>query len=300
MASAVAGVARDIVLGDLPEGMFQASDPTDVTITQWWETLRAAVDKAARDLAQIANNLTLASTQFGDAMGPLGQKASEAKERYEQLVATLQSEGVKDPLEYGKWVQERHQLETDLHVLAGLEAERATNKAAWHKAWSNLEAIRKAWSDAREKFLSEVLSKNTLVRMKVKRFGDRPRDAEASFRQKIEVTDARFSQDILADDDSKGLLVDLYAGEFSSKHGEFLEKMRQACEGESDSGLSTLFAKYLAKRTRDRSEFLDDLLTWFPPDSLDIEYSPRGDGKEFRSIDQARRGSARRRCSHSF
>lgn len=50
------------------------------------------------------------------------------------------------------------------------------------------------------------------------------------------------------------------------------------------------FNNFLKREAASRPEFLDRLLVWAPEDSLKVEYSPNGDGTEFRPIGQASAG----------
>ena len=56
------------------------------------------------------------------------------------------------------------------------------------------------------------------------------------------------------------------------------------------SSFGSKFNKLLQKERERRPDLLDRLSMWSPEDALRVTYSPRGDGKDFRSIAQASAG----------
>ena len=96
----------------------------------------------------------------------------------------------------------------------------------------------------------------------------------------------------------KGVVAQLLA-ELSEEPGRRREELEQRIErlkqrivaaagGRGDFGghLNNYFERECARRP----ELLDKLLTWFPEDGLDVEYSRRGDGTDLHPIGQASAG----------
>lgn len=65
-------------------------------------------------------------------------------------------------------------------------------------------------------------------------------------------------------------------------------RLSQACRGKVEFG--GWFNKFLKGETDRRSEYMDHLLCWFPEDDLQVEYSRKGNGRDFQSIGQASAG----------
>ena len=66
------------------------------------------------------------------------------------------------------------------------------------------------------------------------------------------------------------------------------DRIRRACSGVGDFGGH--LNNFLQREAAKRPEYLDNILIWYPEDSLRVEYSPKGDGKDFRPIGQASAG----------
>jgi len=66
------------------------------------------------------------------------------------------------------------------------------------------------------------------------------------------------------------------------------ERLAAACCGRTEFG--GWFNKFLKAEADKRPEFLDHILCWFPEDGLQVEYSRKGDGRDFQSIGQASAG----------
>jgi hypothetical protein len=66
------------------------------------------------------------------------------------------------------------------------------------------------------------------------------------------------------------------------------KRLALACRGNGDFG--GWFSKFLKAEGEKRPEFVDHILCWFPEDGLQVEYSQKGDGRDFKSIGQASAG----------
>ena len=66
------------------------------------------------------------------------------------------------------------------------------------------------------------------------------------------------------------------------------KRLSQACRGQPEFG--GWFNKFLKAEADKRPEFIDHILCWFPEDGLQVEYSRKGDGRDFQSIGQASAG----------
>ena len=117
----------------------------------------------------------------------------------------------------------------------------------------------------------------------------------------LEVRDNRFQDDILVMEDgrpARGWVADLIESppedstgrrsEVEDRIERFKQRIEAACAGRGDFG--GRFNNYLARESGRKPELLDNVLTWFPEDGLSVEYSRRGDGKDFHPITQASAG----------
>ena len=303
MPGRIEAVADELVADELPDGLFVPDSADAREVAEIVARLAAGVERAAAQLRGAAQGLRAAIEAQRAALEKSGWRTAvnQARADYEQLVGTLRAEGVDDPSEYGRLVQERQRLEVEIERLDSLKDER---DRLIEQSGSQLEAVRparRALSDARTAFLENALAHNRFVRIRSRLYGGDPQVVERSLRDVLGVTDDRFSEDILVmegDRPRKGEVAKLLAGlpEEADRRREALEqriarlkqRMVEAAGGRGDFGGH--LNNYLERECARRAELLDKLLTWFPEDGLDVEYSRRGDGTDFQPIGQASAG----------
>lgn len=299
--------AGDMLADDLPEGLFDAASGADASGVQAIQKLHAAIAKARSAVENAAADLNHQCEQLraeldaSDWSGRIGQ----AKAAYELLKADLQQQGVNDPSEYGRLVQERQRLETQTKGLDALHKQRdeLKNRASGQLEW--VLAARKAVTERRRQFLQRTLEGNLFVRMALIPYGRDPRTIERSLRDLLGTAEGKYIDDLLveAQDDvpAKGVVSDLLlavdlteqpgawdALAFESSLNALKRKLVAACQGQAEFG--GWFNKFLKAEADKRPEFIDHILCWFPEDGLQVEYSRKGDGRDFQSIGQASAG----------
>ena len=296
-------VAAELQAEDLPDELFVTDSAEDRGVTAIIDTLAAAVRTAADDVHTTAQRLRgVVKTQREALTKSAWQDAVDrADTNYARLIGLLHEEGVTDPSEYGRLVQDRQRIDADLARLDSLREERDRLVGESQAGLRRVLEARRAVSDARDHFLTEALADNRFVRIQSRTYGDDLRVLERSLREVLNVLDDRFQDDILAMEDdqpNRGSVAQLLADlpEDSAERRVVLEarlkslkdRIEATCGGTGSFGGH--FNNYL-KRQFDRTpELLDKVLAWFPEDGLSVEYSRRGDGTDFRPIAQASAG----------
>ncbi|HDV4112533.1 chromosome segregation protein SMC [Pseudomonas aeruginosa] len=304
LAARLKKVATDLQPEDLQEGLFDPQE--DGPVLALFQTLKAAIDKARQDIENTASTLQAR----GQALkGELEASAwfvriGSAKTAYDQLKANLQQQGVNDPNEYGRLVQEKQRLETELKRLEALQKQHTDLR---EKAMSQLEQVqtmRRTISTQRNAFLQATLRDNPFVRIELIPYSRDIQGIERSLREVLGVADSKYADDLYQEQDGsppKGLIADLMlAIDLVEKPGEWdtpnfeqslmaqKKRLSQACRGKAEFG--GWFNKFLKAESDKRPEFMDHILCWFPDDGLQVEYSRKGDGRDFQSIGQASAG----------
>lgn len=307
LATRLKALADDLLAEDLPEGLFDtAEDGPALSIVQ---ALHAAIAKAQQDVERAANVLK----ERGQALrgeleaSPWFARIDAAKTAYEQLKADLQQQGVSDPSEYGRLVQEKQRLEIELKKLEALQKQHTELREKAQSLLEQVQSARRAISAQRRAFLQATLQGNPFVRIELIPYGRDAQGIERSLREVLGAVDDRFKADIYQEPQedglARGVVADLLLLSDLSKSGqqspqdteafsnsiEMLKKrLLETALGKTEFGAR--FNSFLKAEADKRPEFVDHILCWFPEDGLQVEYSRKGDGRDFQSIGQASAG----------
>lgn len=299
--------AGDMFADDLPEGLFDGASSADAPAVQAIQQLHAAIGRARSAVGLAATDLKHQREQLSAELdaSDWANRAGQAKADYDLLKADLQQQGVSDPSEYGRLVQERQRLETESKRLDALTKQQEDLKTQASAQLEAIRAARKAVSERRRQFLQSTLDGNLFVHMALIPYGRDPRAIERSLRELLGAAEGKYTDDLLveAQDDvpAKGAVADLLLAvdlfeqpgtwdtpTFESSLDVLKNKLVAACKGQGEFG--SWFNKFLKTEADKRPEFIDHILCWFPEDGLQVEYSRKGDGLDFQSIGQASAG----------
>ena len=296
--------AADLVAEDLPDGLFD-TDEDNPALSQF-QVLQAAIDKARHEVECTAATLQERGQVLRDELeaSPWFARISAAKAVYDQLKADLQQTGVNDPSEYGRLLQEKQRLETELKRLEVLQKQHSDLREKSNTLLARVQAARTAISEQRHAFLRATLQGNPFVQIQLIPYSRDPQAIERSLRELLGAADGKYMDDLYQEQERgspKGLVADLLGivdlleqpGSWdTSTFEETLltqkERLTAACRGQAEFG--GWFNKFLKAEADKRPEFLDHILCWFPEDGLQVEYSRKGDGRDFQSIGQASAG----------
>ena len=287
---------------DLPDGLFDAEPETDTQVTTVVAELGNAVRTAAQEVHEVAQRLRGSAQAHRESLKSSSWQnaVDEAVARYDSLVDALQAEGVTDPEEYGRLVQERQRIEGEIQLLESQREERKELVSQSMKRYGDVLSARRTISDARNVFLSTALAKNDFVLIEILPYGNDPLVMERSLREALN-DEQHFQNDILVMEGDRpsrgciaGLLVGLPLGS-EERRAELERRLRNlrnllgsACHGKGEFGGH--FNNYLERQFERSPDFLDKLLAWAPEDGLRVQYSRKGDGKDFQPIAQASAG----------
>ncbi|KQQ49889.1 chromosome segregation protein SMC [Pseudomonas sp. Leaf127] len=299
LAADLENVAATLQPEDLQAGLFDAND--DSPALACLRSLNALIDRVRQDVEASAAELAAAgdTLKAGLESSTWFTQIATAKEAYDQLKEGLQQQGVNDPSEYGRLVQEAQRLETELRSLNTLRTQYADLR---NIAMSHLEQIqmaRRAISHRRSAFLESTLHDNPYVRIELIPYSRDTHGIERSLREALGVQDSKYADDLYQEQEGaspRGLIADLMvAAELTGDTPSFEESLKglksrlsHACRGKAEFG--GWFNKFLKVETDRRPEYIDHLLCWFPDDGLRVEYSRKGNGRDFQSIGQASAG----------
>ncbi len=307
LATRLKALADDLLVEDLPEGLFDtAEDGPALSIVK---ALHAAIAKAQQDVERAANVLQERGQVLRGELeaSPWFARIDAAKTAYEQLKADLQQQGVSDPSEYGRLVQEKQRQEIELKKLEALQKQHTELREKAKSLLEQVQSARRAISAQRSAFLQGTLQGNPFVRIELIPYSRDAQGIERSLREVLGAVDERFKADIYQEPQEEGLargvvadlmlLSELSLNTLPSSQDieayensiETLKKrLVEAAVGKDEFGAR--FNSFLKAEADKRPEFIDHILCWFPEDGLQVEYSRKGDGRDFQSIGQASAG----------
>lgn len=304
LATRLKALADDLLAEDLPEGLFEpAEDGPALGIVQ---ALHTAIAKARQDVERAANVLLERGQVLRGELeaSPWFARIGAAKAAYEQLKADLQQQGVSDPSEYGRLVQEKQRLETELKKLEALQKQHTELREKAKSLLKQVQSARCAISAQRSAFLQETLQGNPFVRIELIPYSRDAQGIERSLREMLGAAEGKYVDDLYQAQEGaspKGLVADLLGtvdlleqpgawdtAAFEQALQAQKKRLIQACRGSAEFG--GWFNRFLKAEADKRPEFTDHILCWFPEDGLLVEYSRKGDGQDFQSIGQASAG----------
>ena len=295
--------AGELGTEDIPADLFDGDAEDDQTAVAIIEQLGSIVATAAEALRQAAERGRQQVERLRTELSSSAWRVAvdRIREAYDQAVATLDDQGIGDPAQHAEFVQERQRLTEEFDRLVALRTEREDLAKQQEAQLRVVTQARRTVSEARIDFLARALAQNEFVRIRLVAYGDDLRAAERSLREAINVEDDRFSADIGGSSETAsgdGIINRLLDGLPLALDGRQSEIERRlitlhqqfigACRGEEVFGGH--FNNYLQRACDKSPEFLDRLLTWFPPDSLQVEHSRSGNGTDFVPIGQGSAG----------
>lgn len=296
--------AADLLAEEMPADLFDEGE--DGSALMQVQMLHSAIGKARADVEHAATLLQergkilrveLEASSWFTRIGA-------AKTAYDNLKADLLEQGVADPSEYGRLVQEKQRLETELKRLDSLQKQYEDQREKVKASYEKVQLARRAISTQRSEFLQKTLQDNPFVRIDLIPYSRDEQAIENSLREALGAVDDRFRDDIYIEQEGsppKGIVADLLVPvELFEKSGAWetntfeealqaqKKRLVQASRGASEYGAR--FNRFLKGEAEKRLEFIDHIWCWFPEDGLQVEYSRKGDGRDFQSIRQASAG----------
>lgn len=281
-------IGADLVPDPLDDTHIDATSQTDAPLLACARTARARLETIREKLEKLSTEADQVLSDWrADLDGTPWKRSTNAAARaYESLQTRLAKEDAGDPLAYGGLVQRRQVVEQKLDTLKNRKQEVVTLRDRAAASLGRLLEIRQELTRNRELFLNHVLKNNQYVRIHVIPYGGRE-TAEAEFRRLIHREDGRFEKDI-GSPDSGGILGRIYGSNHDATQIEealtdVKQRLRSVAKGDHGAYMP-VDQRFVTHLDRLQPEAFDRVDVWFPDDSLDVQYSPTGDGSNFRSI----------------
>lgn len=303
MTAHINALAEEVTAEDIPEQLFDKQDANDQDAVALIENLRTAVEVVSKALQAAAADLDACVNQQRQTLPTTRwqQAYNQSRSDYDQLVQALKEQGVADPSEYGQLVQQRQKLELQWQEFEALEGKREQLLEQAQAQHTTVLEARRALSQKRQTFLQENLAGNDYVQINLKPYSSDAQPLERSLRELLGAESQRFESDIFQEEEGQpatGIVAELVArptdGKMDSTTAleqtieEVKQRLLSACQGHG--GFGGHFNNFLKRKADSRPEFIDHLMMWWPSDGLVVRYSQKGDGQNFKPIEQASAG----------
>lgn len=311
-AERITAFSEEILPSDVGSGVFDPADTVGKEALDRIAAVRNAIKKAADDIRAAGVNLERVAASEEVTLQSSGWQTQvvSTKAAYDKLVAELKTQGVQDPSEYGRLVQERQRLELEVKVLDSLTETLGTASAQVTEQMQKLGQLRDEISQKRTAFLSQTVANDPYVKIELEAYGREPEALADSLRNVLGLGEEThlFVDEIYyrAEDGSApvGLVAKLLenlpqddaaaAVAIKQRVADMKAGLVKACLGEAYGAIGQRLLNRLKRTAESRPEFVDRLLLWFPDDTLAVSYSPKGNGRDFVPIVQ---GSAGQRAA---
>jgi len=285
-------LADSIVPDPLEDDKFSLDSDTELQdcATQ----VRTSLKTFAKDINSMVLKAESVLSQWSQKLSSSSWKQTviHAEKTYHQLKEKLVKEGQIYPDDYGVLIASQQSKEGQLKNIIDYKLQIKGLHKQIEEQLDNMISLRRELTDSRRDFLIEVLGGNPYVRINVVPYGSKE-TAETEIRTMLQREDESFEKDI-GSPDSGGLLGKIYQGGTGSR--EMIETnlmdvkndIRSIAYGNGNVPvMDQRFSKHIAKLN---PESIDRLDTWFPEDSLDVQYNATGEGQRFQSIKQGSPG----------
>jgi hypothetical protein len=278
-AQRIVELPDDIVLDDWHDQHFTEQD---ADLLAWRKDADAQVEQVRASLRAQAQRLNalIETLQQDSRHAQWKERAQAARQAHTALQQQLVAQGVSDPQAFARLTQEKQQLEAQHKALQKMKSDRQELVKQIEAQQKLLTEKRQSITQARQSFIQSALINNTQVRIAVAPFGFEPRQIERELRALIDVTDNRFEDDILKNENgepSGGIAFALTRADDAGKAAAVAvaKQTLLGCDSLDVLSLGGRFRNYL-ERQSEKPEFADHVLAWFPEDDLRIEYQREG------------------------
>ena len=256
-----------------------------------------AITRASLEAARVKLLEQVDSAQRELGSSQWAEVVKEARRVHQELIDRLRAEGVEDPNQFAQLVEQREVVNAQLNRLQELAAEMVRLTKAREDAVLDLTTRREGLSNNRHSFLDTVLRGNRFVRMKLIPLGDDEERLILQMREWLDLGSSGFDEDLKAM--AKSIYKDL-PSDFPNRLKEAIRRV-DALKAElivlaqgsaADSKWSGWLYNRLSKSVTERPEFIDRMQSWYPEDTINVDYNAaaRDNAEQWKDVDTASAG----------
>ena len=287
-------LADQMVPDFLQNETFLISSESDSELQGYANMVCMSFENFSNELKSMATKADQILSQWHQDISSSSWKntARLAEKNYHELNDYLAKKEQNNPLIYGQLLQDRQLKEDQLEDVLVFKERIKELSIQIQDQLDRMVTLRRTLTQNRTQFLSEVLNGNPYVRIKVVPYGAR-NAAEIEFRKLLQREGAGFERDI-GSPDGEGLLGKIFRDKEASTRTiernlmDVKKDIRNIAFKKDDVSVKDQrFSNHLSKLP---PELIDRIDTWFPEDSLDVQYCATGRKERFLSIKEGSPG----------
>lgn len=298
LSAELRAVAGKFALPDFPVRLFDESDPT-------LPEQKALHDSLVTEIKRVQSQLETTANQVDDIKALWVRRITESAWRrdvdfvtrkYDELVEEYAKRNSRlDMSVYNEWIVTRNSLLSRLKQVESAKSRLISVKREIDEVFGRFLELRKELLDKRRRFVENTIGNNRYVKMTVVPFGN-VGDLENTYRELLALESGKYKDAILSDDKQSGILSGFakWAADSDSDDDDLpwlIESLKNdtmaIVNGEKTT--DAWLAKKLKGEYAQRPQSFDNLLSWFPEDSLRVKYARNESTHEFTDL---RQGSA--------
>ncbi|MBK1874063.1 AAA family ATPase [Marinobacter sp. 1-3A] len=287
-AGRISALAEQIILDDWPTQYFTEQD-TDILALR--KEIDAQIVQVRTGLQEQAKKVSaiVESVEKDPRYSQWTARVQATQQAHTELQQKLAAQGVSDPQAFARLTHEKQQLESQCKAFTKMRSDREELERQISTQRTLIGQRRQEVTQARKGFIQQALANNDHVRITVVPFGYDPKQTERELRELIDVMDDRFADDILNDDATEGMALELAQASESEKSAALKTLKRKLLD--THDSLGGRFRNYL-QRKHEKSEFADHILGWAPEDDLRIQYKRENNWHDIQTGSQGQRSAA--------
>jgi ABC-type lipoprotein export system ATPase subunit len=300
----VKAIIDSVPLPEISTEKYELTKDEELLVTQHLTKLSGQVltfkESIDNSLSLIERDLTEFRTWYGNSKFNLAHIS--VNDQYNKLIEGLAAQGISNPSDYAKLINDRETINKSLKDLKVIEIEVGGINNQINIAYKNVIDARKLLTSNRINFLNQYLSNNDAIKIEISPLCDRD-ELERSFRNVLGRPDNAFSSELFDSDRESGFLYSL------NRNLETLDNVAESDKLESWFSLIHEFKtevfnyhsgevlgnkvgkRFIDFMVQQPPQVFDSINLWFPEDKLTIKYH---DGNRFKDVSQ---GSAGQKAS---
>lgn len=298
LSTDIRSVAAKFSLSDFPSHLFDETDPTLSEQRELHNVISSGFDKFRVQLESIAKQVDDMGADWTRRISASdwNRDFSSVTGKYNELVAEYAKKNSRlDMSVYNQWIAKRNSLLSRLKQIESVKSELKSVRSQLSDVYGRFLELRRDLLAMRRDFIEKAIGGSLYVKMTVVPFGDLG-DLDATYRGLLALEPAKYKEAILSDDKDGGILSELAKWNADASSCDALLKLIASLKNNTmdivrdKMGADAWLAKRLKAEYEQRPQSFDNLFSWFPEDSLRVQYSRNDSPGKFTDLEQGSAG----------